>query len=84
MRYIRSLVTQMSANGIKAIDATHDANDRYNELVDETHARTVWTHPGMSTYYRNRHGRVVFVMPFLNVEYWEMTRYPQLADYTQR
>jgi 4-hydroxyacetophenone monooxygenase len=84
MRYIRGLLTQMAAKGIKAIDATHDANERYNELVDETHARTVWTHPGMSTYYRNRHGRVVFVMPFLNVEYWEMTRDPQLADYTQR
>jgi 4-hydroxyacetophenone monooxygenase len=84
MRYIRSLLTQMFEHGITAVDATEQVNDNYNELVDSTHARTVWTHPGMQTYYRNSRGRVVFVMPFLNVEYWNMTKDVDLADYTQR
>ena len=84
MRYIRSLLTQMFELGITAVDATEQVNDAYNELVDSTHARTVWTHPGMQTYYRNSKGRVVFVMPFLNVEYWTMTRHVDLADYTHR
>jgi 4-hydroxyacetophenone monooxygenase len=84
MRYIRNLLTQMLARGITAVDATEQVNDAYNELVDSTHARTVWTHPGMQTYYRNSRGRVVFVMPFLNVEYWNMTKDVDLADYTHR
>jgi 4-hydroxyacetophenone monooxygenase len=84
MRYIRKLLTQMLARGITAVDATEQVNDTYNELVDSTHARTVWTHPGMQTYYRNSRGRVVFVMPFLNVEYWNMTKDVDLADYTHR
>ncbi|MDV6245222.1 NAD(P)/FAD-dependent oxidoreductase [Rhodococcus opacus] len=84
MRYIRGLLTEMFQQNIAAIDARTDANDKYNELVDSTHARTVWTHRGMSTYYRNSRGRVVFVMPFLNVEYWEMTRRPDLENYTIR
>ncbi|GAA5063761.1 flavin-containing monooxygenase [Nocardia callitridis] len=84
MRYIRGLLTEMFRNGIKALDATTEANRAYNELVDATHARTVWTHRGMSTYYRNSHGRVVFVMPFLNVEYWQMTLRPDLENYTAR
>ena len=84
MRYIRGLLTEMFQQNIAAIDARTDANDKYNELVDTTHARTVWTHRGMSTYYRNSRGRVVFVMPFLNVEYWEMTRRPDLENYTIR
>ncbi len=84
MRYIRSLLTQMLELGITAVDATEQVNDAYNELVDSTHARTVWTHPGMQTYYRNSRGRVVFVMPFLNVEYWNMTKNVDLADYTHR
>jgi 4-hydroxyacetophenone monooxygenase len=41
----------------------------------------VWTHPGMSTWYRNRHGRVVFAMPFLNIDYWEATRRADLEHY---
>ena len=84
MRYIRKLLTQMLERGITAVDATEQVNNTYNELVDSTHARTVWTHPGMQTYYRNSRGRVVFVMPFLNVEYWNMTKDVDLADYTHR
>jgi 4-hydroxyacetophenone monooxygenase len=84
MRYIRGLLTQLLDKRIAAVDATAQANDRYNALVDETHARTVWTHPGMQTYYRNSRGRVVFVMPFLNVEYWNMTKNVDLSDYTVR
>ncbi|RZL82807.1 MAG: NAD(P)/FAD-dependent oxidoreductase [Rhodococcus sp. (in: high G+C Gram-positive bacteria)] len=84
MRYIRGLLTTMFEQNIAAIDARTDATNEYNELVDSTHARTVWTHRGMSTYYRNSRGRVVFVMPFLNVEYWEMTRQPDLENYTIR
>ncbi len=74
MRYVRRLLTTMFERGITAIAPTRAANDAYNRRVDEMHAETVWTHPGMSTYYRNSKGRVVFVMPFLNVEYWEMTK----------
>jgi 4-hydroxyacetophenone monooxygenase len=84
MRYIRDLMTQMFAQGIRAVDASEEATSAYNELVDRTHNQTVWTHPGMETYYRNSRGRVVFVMPFLNVEYWHMTKKVDLADYTAR
>lgn len=84
MRYIRTLITKMVEQGIPALDATERANREYNELVDDTHAHTVWTHPGMQTYYRNSRGRVVFVMPFLNVEYWNMTKEVNLDDYTLR
>jgi len=84
MRYIRGLLTQLLDKRVSVFDATAQSTDRYNALVDETHARTVWTHPGMQTYYRNSRGRVVFVMPFLNVEYWNMTKNVDLSDYTVR
>jgi len=84
MRYLRELMTKMLDRGISALDARPEANDEYNTLVDATHELTVWTHPGMETYYRNSRGRVVFVMPFLNVEYWEMTKSVDLNDYTLR
>jgi 4-hydroxyacetophenone monooxygenase len=82
MRYIRDLMTEMIDGNIASIDATEKANREYNELVDDMHDRTVWTHPGMSTYYRNSRGRVIFVMPFTNVEYWEMTWRADMENYT--
>ena len=84
MRYLRSLLAQMWDRGITAVDAREDVTAEYNDLVDRTHEETVWTHPGMRTYYRNSNGRVIYVMPFLNVEYWQMTRNVDLEDYTQR
>jgi 4-hydroxyacetophenone monooxygenase len=41
----------------------------------------IWTHPGMSTYYRNARGRVVFNSPWKLMDYWHMTRTKGLADY---
>lgn len=34
----------------------------------------------MSTYYRNRRGRVVSVMPWRLVDYWAMTHEPRLDE----
>jgi 4-hydroxyacetophenone monooxygenase len=36
----------------------------------------------METYYRNAAGRVVTNMPWRVVDYWHMTRRPDLADFT--
>jgi 4-hydroxyacetophenone monooxygenase len=81
MGYIRRLLTAMVENGLTSIDASQQATDDLNAQMDELHAQMVWTHPGMSTWYRNRRGRVVLAMPFLNVEYWEMTRRADLENY---
>jgi 4-hydroxyacetophenone monooxygenase len=83
-RYLRRLLRDMFARGVTAIDARDDVTERYNQLVDEVHDRTVWTHPGFRTYYRNSRGRVIFVMPFLNLEYWEFTDQGGLDDYVLR
>ena len=42
---------------------------------------TVWTHPGMDTYYRNSKGRVVVNNPFKIIDYWQMTDTASLDDY---
>ena len=53
----------------------------YIDRMDAEHEHLIWTHPGMSTYYRNRHGRVVSVMPWRLVDYWAMTHAPDPADF---
>jgi len=35
----------------------------------------------MTTYYRNRHGKVRSPMPFRLVDYWARTRTPDLDDF---
>ncbi|MBM3491799.1 MAG: NAD(P)/FAD-dependent oxidoreductase [Alphaproteobacteria bacterium] len=80
-RYISALLARMIEDGIAAVEVRQQVHDAFVAEVDARHERMIWTHPGMSTYYRNRHGRVVSVTPFSLVEYWRMTHDPDLADY---
>jgi 4-hydroxyacetophenone monooxygenase len=81
MRYIRRLLNEMFEHDVTTMAVSEEANDRYNDLVDRMHEKMIWTHKGMTTYQRNERGRVVFLTPFLNIEYWEMLAEPKLEDY---
>jgi 4-hydroxyacetophenone monooxygenase len=81
MRYIARLLAEIRRAGVAAIDVRKDVFDEYNELLDQTSKQTVWTHPGTNTYFRNSRGRLVFVSPFRNVEYWTRARRSSIADY---
>lgn len=80
-RYIAVCLTRMIGEGIGAISVRPAVVEDYVRRVDEAHERMIWTHPGMSTYYRNRFGRVVSVMPWRLVDYWAMTHDPDFAEY---
>jgi 4-hydroxyacetophenone monooxygenase len=82
-RYISSCLVAMIENGIAAIDVRKDVHDDYVRKVDAEHEGMIWTHPGMTTYYRNKSGRVFSAMPWRFVDYWAMTHDPDLGEYHQ-
>lgn len=84
VRYITQLLRDMIERAISDIEIRRDAHDRFIEKVDAEHAQLVWAHPGMDNWYRNRQGRVFGPMPFRLVDYWSMTREPDLHNYHVR
>ena len=82
-RYITSCLVEMIEHGVAAIDVKPSAHDEYVRKVDAEHEQMIWTHPGMTTYYRNSRGRVFSAMPWRFVDYWQMTHDVDLADYKQ-
>ncbi len=80
-RYITRTMVEMIEADVEAIDVRPDAHDDWVAKVDAAHSEMIWTHPGMSTWYRNRHGRVVSTSPFRLVDYWRMTHEPDLRNY---
>lgn len=80
-RYIVGLLARMGRERIGAVEVRPDVHDRWVDDVDAAHAGMVWTHPGMTTYYRNPRGRVVANSPYRVVDYWAMTRDPDPADF---
>jgi len=80
-RYISACLVGMIERGIAAIDVRQDVHDDYVRKVDTEHEAMIWTHPGMTTYYRNKSGRVFSAMPWRFVDYWAMTHDPDFGQY---
>lgn len=79
--YVIRLLEEAARTGVRSFEVRQEAYAAHNARVDAGHNNMVWTHPGTSSYYRNRHGRVVAPSPFRNIDYWYMLRNSSLADY---
>jgi len=79
--YICACLVAMAERGVAAVECPEALRTAYTREIDELHAQLVWTHPGMTTYYRNRHGKVRSPMPFRLVDYWARTRGAGLDDF---
>lgn len=81
VRYVMDCLRQMNERGLSSIEVRKDVHDEYNERVDAAHERMVWTHGGMSNWYKNRKGRVIANSPWRLVDYWKMTAQADLGEY---
>jgi 4-hydroxyacetophenone monooxygenase len=81
VRYIMQLIGRMIEEEATAVDVRREPFEAYNTITDEALAQTIWTHPGMTTYYRNAKGRIVTNTPWTNAQWWHMTIEPDFSDY---
>ncbi|MGE0151031.1 MAG: flavin-containing monooxygenase [Reyranellaceae bacterium] len=81
IRYVMDLLRHMLEQSLGAIEVRQDVHDDYNARVDAAHERMVWTHGGMSNWYKNRKGRVIANSPWRLVDYWRMTSRADMRDY---
>lgn len=84
VRYVTTLLRDMLEQGIAEVEVRQAVHDAYNERVDAEHAQLVWSHGGMRNWYRNAQGRVFAIMPWRMVDYWRMTREPDLSEFDTR
>ena len=80
-QYIAKCIAHMSEENYREIEVRQEPYEDYNRRLDEKHAQLVWSHPGVDSWYKNSHGRVVSVSPWRLVDYFHMTREPDLADF---
>lgn len=79
--YLVTLVREMVRDRISSVEVRPDVADDYTRRVDAAHDAMIWTHPGMTNWYRNPAGRVVSALPWRIVDYRAMTRHPDLTDF---
>jgi 4-hydroxyacetophenone monooxygenase len=73
VRYVMQGLREMIERNARGMEVRQAPHDEYNRRVDEAHGRMVWTHPGVSNWYKNDSGRVVNLAPWRIVDFWKMT-----------
>ena len=81
MHYTVKLLEAMQARGERVTEVRRDVHDTYNEVIDQKLRKLAWSHPAVTTWYKNDSGRIVTNQPWRLVEYWELTREPRLDEY---
>ena len=84
VRHLMLCLRELVESGQRSIECRADVYENYNREVDAMHAGMVWTHKGMTNWYRNPHGRVFAITPWRLVEYWKMTSTFDAAEYEMR
>lgn len=75
VRYILQALREMVEQGYVTLEVRPDVHDGYNKLVDEKCRNMVWAHPGVTSWYKNRHNRVTVTSPWRLLDYWRLTRH---------
>jgi len=81
VRYVLSLTMQMIEKELSSIECLQEIHDQYNKNLDDEHSELIWTHPGMNSWYKNKSGRIISIMPWRLVDYWKFTYKPNLTDF---
>ncbi|MFC9764886.1 flavin-containing monooxygenase [Rhodococcus jostii] len=81
VQYVTSVLAEMIDEGLASVEVRRDTFDSYDDELGEALSRTIWTHPGMTTYYRNSRGRVVTNSPWQYIEYWRRAHQPNMDDF---
>ena len=84
VRYICEALRAMIENRWDELDVKREPFDAYNARVDAEHRNMVWSHSGVTSWYKNRRGRVVMNSPWRLAVYRGFTAAIDLDEYTHR
>jgi 4-hydroxyacetophenone monooxygenase len=84
VRYVMGCIKALLEKGFRAMDCRQEVHDAFNQRLQETLSKMVWSHPGMNSWYKNSQGLVTTTSPWRLLDYWRWTREPDLGDYELR
>jgi 4-hydroxyacetophenone monooxygenase len=79
--YILECFHQILESGIRTLEIKPEPFEDYNRKVDAENKLRAWGTEGVSTWYQNKHGRVSQNWPFSLLEYWNLTRAPEMHHF---
>jgi cation diffusion facilitator CzcD-associated flavoprotein CzcO len=81
LNYLADYLRRLDASGAAALDATPEAQRRWNEDVQRRMARTVWSNGGCRSWYLDGNGNNTVLWPGTTAHFRRETRSVDLAEY---
>jgi len=81
VRYIMQAVALLASGEVDRLEVDETAFWDYNHELDAELDKCIWSHPGMTTWYRNEAGRIVVSSPWTYLDSWSRMRELNPADY---
>jgi len=81
IHYIIECLDAVVASKAKSIEVKTDAFKKWNDQIDQRMRQMIWTSPKANSYYNNSKGRNFMSWPYRLVDYWNITRRPDLDSY---
>jgi 4-hydroxyacetophenone monooxygenase len=81
VQYVMGCLGLLFERGDRALDCRREVHDAYAERINAANVQRTWGASKVNSWYKNEKGRVTQNWPFNLVEYWQLTRKPDPADY---
>src|SRR5207248_7514042 len=81
VRYTMQAIKHLLTSSVGAIEVDNKVFADYNAELDDALSQCIWSHQGMTTYYRNGAGRIVVSSPWTYIDYWNRTKEFNAAEY---
>lgn len=81
VRYIMLALRELLESGRDSMEVRQEPHDAYNARLDDVLAKMVWSHPGVTNWYKNSKGRVALNSPWRLLDYRNLTATLDPAEY---
>lgn len=81
MRYITECIRLLIDKHGSALEVKAEVNNAYNSKVQTAFEKTVWTHKGTGSWYKNSEGNITTNSPWRLADYWQWTQKPDTNEY---
>ena len=81
MRYTMECIKLLLQSGDKALECTEEAHQDYQRRFRQQHAKLIWEHPKVHSYYQNKQGHVTLLWPWKIFDMWRWTKQVDPGDY---
>lgn len=82
IRYTMQAIREVVERQAKSLECKAQPFEQYNEDVDAALKKMVWSHPGVTSWYKNKKGRVIMNSPWRLAVYRNLTAQLNPDDFT--